>query len=314
MKTHVTVAVAVAVLSLGPALGGQAPAPSGPTFRAESELVVMHVSVRDRKGRYVAGLDRDAFTVIDGGQAQTLTMFSGDEVPASVAFLIDNSNSMQPHRERVSAAAAAFAANSQPDDEISILTFNEDVRVVFGPVRIGTVPAAALRTVLDGAITARGMSAIYDGILAGLRHVAGGAHTRQVLIIVSDGEDNASAATLDAVRRQVRESDATIYSVVLIDGVTREGDPRLMRRLAADSGGESFQPRRLDDIPEAFARIARDIRSAYTLAYTPTVAGTGDTARSRRTVRVYAHAPDGRTLRVRARDGYFVRGPGGSRP
>jgi Ca-activated chloride channel family protein len=253
---------------------------------------VMHVSVRDRKGRYVAGLDRDAFTVIDGGQAQTLTMFSGDEVPASVAFLIDNSNSMQPHRERVSAAAAAFAANSQPDDEISILTFNEDVRVVFGPVRIGTVPAAALRTVLDGAITARGMSAIYDGILAGLRHVACGAHTRQVLIIVSDGEDNASAATLDAVRRQVRESDATIYSVVLIDGVTREGDPRLMRRLAADSGGESFQPRRLDDIPEAFARIARDIRSAYTLAY----------------------APDGRTLRVRARDGYFVRGPGGSRP
>ena len=84
----------------------------------------MHVSVRDRRGRYVTGLGREAFTVIDAGQPQTLSMFSGDEVPASVAFLIDNSSSMQPHRERVAAAAAAFAASSQSHDEISILTFN----------------------------------------------------------------------------------------------------------------------------------------------------------------------------------------------
>ena len=72
-----------------------------PTFKAESELVVLHVSVRDGNGRYITGLDRDAFTVIDDGKPQTLEMFSGDEVPASVGFLIDNSNSMHPNRERV---------------------------------------------------------------------------------------------------------------------------------------------------------------------------------------------------------------------
>lgn len=320
MLKHVTLPLAVALLALALPIGGQAPVASapqardGPTFRAESELVVMHVSVRDRAGRYVPGLGREAFTVIDAGQPQTLSMFSGDEVPASVAFLIDNSNSMLPHRERVAAAAAAFASSSQPDDEISILTFNEDVRLAFGPIRIGTVPPAVLSAVMRGAITARGMSAVYDGILAGLRQVANGAHTRQVLIAVSDGEDNASTATLETVRREVRESDATIYSVVLTDALMGQGKPRLMRRLADETGGEIFQPQRLGDIPDVFARIARDIRSAYTLAYTPTTgAGIGG-APTRRTVRVYVRAPDGRPLRVRARDGYFARAPEGPRP
>src|SRR6185503_5229815 len=85
-----------------------------PTFRARSELVVMHVSVRDRGGRYITGLTRDAFTVIDDGKPQALEMFSADEVPASVGFLIDNSNSMRPNRERVVASAVAFAAHSHP--------------------------------------------------------------------------------------------------------------------------------------------------------------------------------------------------------
>jgi Ca-activated chloride channel family protein len=318
MQTHVTLPLAVTLLAFVSPAGDQArsasQAPADPIFRVESELVVMHVSVRDRRGRYVTGLGREAFTVIDAGQPQTLSMFSGDEVPASVAFLIDNSSSMQPHRERVAAAAAAFAASSHTQDEISILTFNEDVRVAFGPARIGAVSPAVLRAVMSSAITARGMSAIYDGILAGLRQVADGAHTRQVLIVVSDGADNASTATLDAVRREVRESDATIYSVVLTDTLARDGNPRLMRRLADETGGESFQPQRLDDIPEVLERIARDIRSAYTLAYTPSAGVASGAAPGRREVRVYVRAPDGRPLRVRARDGYFARVPPGSRP
>src|SRR6185503_13149346 len=85
-----------------------------PTFRSSSELVVMHVSVRDRGGRYITGLTKDAFTVIDDAKPQTLEMFSADEVPASVGFLIDNSNSMRPNRERVVASAVAFAAHSHP--------------------------------------------------------------------------------------------------------------------------------------------------------------------------------------------------------
>ena len=138
--------------------------PERPTFSAESELVVMHVSVRDRSGRYVSGLDRDAFTVLDGGEPQSLSMFSAEEVPASIAFLIDNSNSMRPNRDGVIAAALAFAANSHPRDEVSLITFNEDVHEAFGPAVLGELDPGVLRSVLARAITARGMTALYDAV------------------------------------------------------------------------------------------------------------------------------------------------------
>ena len=278
-----------------------------PTFKAESELVVLHVSVRDRRGRYITGLERDAFTVIDDGKPQTLEMFSGDEVPASVGFLIDNSNSMRPNRDRVIASAVEFAKHSHPKDEVFVVTFNEHVRPAFGPVVVGEMNMGEFGSSMSQAITARGMTAIYDGILDGLRRVGRGRHTRQVLIVVSDGDDNASRSTLDEVIKQVHESDATIYTIALIDPLTLEGDPGLLRRLAHATGGESYRPRRVEEIGSAFEHIARDIRSAYTLAYTPTAAvAAGDEKRGRRrTVRVYVRPADGRALRVRTRDGYF---------
>ena len=285
-----------------------------PTFKAESELVVLHVSVRDRGGRYVAGLERDAFTVIDDGKAQTLEMFSADDVPASVGFLIDNSNSMRPNRERVIASAVEFAKHSHPKDEIFVVTFNETVRPAFGPVVVGEMNMGVFGSAMARAITARGMTAIYDGILDGLKRVGRGQHTRQVLIVVSDGGDNASLAPLEKVIRQVHESDATIYTVALIDPLTRDGDPGLLERLSQATGGESYQPRRVEEIAGAFEKIARDIRSAYTLAYTPTVAAasSGEKGPRRRNVRVYVRPVDGRALRVRTRSGYFEKAPGGT--
>jgi VWFA-related protein len=286
-----------------------------PTFKAESELVVLHVSVRDRGGRYISGLERDAFTVIDDGKAQTLDMFSADEVPATVGFLIDNSNSMRPNRERVIASAVEFARHSHPKDEIFVVTFNESVRPAFGPVVVGEMNMGVFGSAMAQAITARGMTAIYDGILDGLKRLGRGQHTRQVLIVVSDGGDNASLAPLNSVIRQVHESDATIYTVALIDPLTRDGDPGLLKRLSEVTGGESYQPRRVEDIGAAFEKIARDIRSAYTLAYTPTVAAESspDGAPRRRNVRVYVRPVDGRVLRVRTRSGYFEKARGGAR-
>jgi VWFA-related protein len=306
--SHLLLVAAVAVS--GPSgLAATAPSrqPEQPVFRADSELVVMHVSVRDRRGRYITGLAQDAFTVIDDGQPQALAMFSAEDVPASIAFLIDNSNSMRPNRERVIAASVAFAANSHPRDEISVLTFNEAVSPAFGPALIENIPEGSLRSAMDRTITARGMTALYDGVLAGLKRVAKGAHTRQVLILVSDGGDNASSVKLDEVMKQVREADATIYAVTLIDTLLREGNPGLMRRLARETGGEAFEPRNVEDIPDVFERIARDIRSAYTLAYAPTHRGEGE--ERRRPVRVYVRSNDGRPLSVRTREGYMEHRP-----
>ena len=282
-----------------------------PIFKSESNLVVLHVSVRDRGGRYVTDLDRDAFTVIDDGKPQTLEMFSGDEVPASVGFLIDNSNSMRANRERVIAAAVEFARHSHPKDQIFVLTFNEDVRHAFGPTLVSDMNLGVFSSIMSRSIAARGMTAIYDGVLEGIKRVSDGMHTRQVLIVVSDGDDNASKATLEEVIKHVHESDAVIYTIALTDPLTREGNPGLMRRLARETGGESYHPRRADEVTEAFDRIAKDIRSGYTLAYAPTAGvSSADHDARRRTVRVYVRSKDGKALRVRTRDGYFekVRG------
>lgn len=277
-----------------------------PTFKASSELVVLHVSVRDRGGRYITDLTRDAFTVIDDGKPQALAMFSADEVPASVGLLIDNSNSMRPSRDRVIAASVAFAKNSHPQDEIFVLTFNEQVRHVWGPRLIADLEPGAFALAMSEAIVARGMTAIYDGIAAGLSRLEHAKHTRQVLVVVSDGGDNASRIKLDAALELVHESDATVYAVAMVDPLMRDGsNPRLLRRLARSTGGEFHDPRNDDDILQAFQSIARDIRSAYTIAYTPTTGDDGGVQGRRRTVRVYVRSQDGRVLTIRTRDGYF---------
>ena len=276
-----------------------------PTFRSNAELVVLHVSVRDRGGRYVTGLTKDAFTVIDDAKPQTLEMFSADEVPASVGFLIDNSNSMRPSRERVVASAVAFATHSHPQDEIFALTFNEVVQEAWRPRIVSETNPAQFASAMSAAIVARGMTAIYDGIMSGLSRLERAKHTRQVLIVVSDGGDNASKAKLEDTLKRVHDSDATIYTVALIDPLMKgEGNPGLLRRLAKLTGGESYQPRRIDEVPEAFQRISKDIRNAYTLAYVPTKSA-GEAAERRRTVKVYVRSKDGRVLSVRTRDGYF---------
>jgi VWFA-related protein len=302
LTASIAIVAALSVALLTPAASARQ---DRPIFKSNSELVVMHVSVRDRGGRYIKGLTKDAFTVIDDGKPQTLDMFSADEVPATVGFLIDNSNSMRPNRERVVASAVAFAKNSHPQDEIFVLTFNDVVRRAWGPAIVEQMDTAAFAKTMLEQIVARGMTAIYDGVIAGLDFLERAQHTRQVLILISDGGDNASHATVDTVIQRVHDSDATLYSVALVDRLVRGGDPGLLKRLAKATGGEFFAPREVDDVPEAFERIATDIRSAYTIAYIPTDNGPGAAERRRRTVRVYVRAPDGRVLNVRTRDGYF---------
>ncbi len=277
-----------------------------PTFKAQSDLVVLHVSVRDRGGRYISGLEREAFTVIDAGKPQTIAMFAAEDVPATIGILIDNSNSMRPHREIVIGSAVEFLKHSLPRDEMFVMTFNETVRQAWGPSIAGQTNSGRFASAMSRAIVARGMTAIYDGIVAGLDRAASGTHTRQVLIVVSDGDDNASRAGLDEVIGKVRQSDAVIYTIALTDPLTREGNPGLMRRLARETGGESYQPRRLEQVAAAFDAIATDVRRAYTIAYEPTAAAWTDAdAERRRQVRVYVRSKDGRALRVRTRDGYF---------
>jgi VWFA-related protein len=279
----------------------QAPAT---TFSVQSDLVVLHVTVRDRRGAYVTDLQRDAFEVSDEGQRRPIQLFAETDTPVTVGLLIDSSDSMLPARELVIAAAAAFAEASHPQDEIFALAFNEHVRAALPSHEPFTSDANTLRAALDRSIRARGRTALYDAVLAGLDYLSRGSRARRVLVVVSDGGDNASRASREEVFRKAQAHNAMIYTLGLRDPAgPREGNPRLLRDLAEVTGGASFRPDDLREVDTALREIARNIRHTYTIGYVPTQV---DRDGSYHRVRVEVESPNGRRLRVRSRSGYVA--------
>lgn len=279
----------------------QSPEVQTPTFTSQAELVVVHVTVKDGRGSYVTALPRESFHVTEDGTPQRIDFFTGEDSPITVGFLVDSSGSMREGRERVIAAATAFAESSNAKDEIFALAFNEHVRPALPPSLPFTSNATVLRDALARTISAQGLTATYDAISNGLAHVARGHHPRRVLVVVGDGGDNASTMNFEQVLRAAQRSNAAIYAVGILDPLDRQSNPGLLKRLARATGGEAFFPRRIEEIDDVLREIAHDIRNSYTLGYV-----SSNSARDGqfRRIRVVATDPSRRSLRVRARDGY----------
>ena len=297
----------LAALLLG-VLIAQDPGPR-PTFASRADLVVLQVSVVDRRAGFVAGLPRNAFVVRENGRVQPITVFEQDDTPATVGLVIDNSTSMVARREAVRAAGLAFAESSHPDDELFTINFNEKVWPGLPPGQHFTSDHGVLRQALAGS-TARGQTALFDALLTALRHFEHGTQPRKVLLLVSDGGDNASTARFPDVLDLALRRDVVIYTICLADVDDREAKPKVLRELAAVTGGESFFPKSNDDITPTLERIARDIRSSYTIGYPPPPApGRG----IRRKIEIDLQGPQYDKFTVRARSVYIAPKDGGAR-
>jgi VWFA-related protein len=251
----------------------------------------------------VPGLIGEAFSVWEDGDRQTIQFFATQDAPVTVGLLIDSSGSMLAVRNRVIAAAGTFAETSNPDDEIFALVFSDDVRAALPPEAPFTSDSSTLRSALGNAISSRGRTALYDAILAGLEYLDKGRHQRKVLVVLSDGGDNASKGTLEEVLRQTQTSNTVVYTIGLIDPVDREASPRRLKQLSDASGGETFQPENFSQISDVMQRVARDIRNSYTLGYAPKE---GDRGGRFRRIRVAVNAPELPGLSVRTRQGYVM--------
>ena len=285
------------------AVGSIALAQDRPQFKTESELVVLHVTVTDRSGSYISGLPAQAFRVIDESRPQTPRFFLTEDAPVTVGLLIDSSGSMGPVRDRVIAAAAEFVASGNPQDEVFALVFNDDVRPVLTGGRPFTSDADTLRSALSSAFEPRGRTALYDAVAHGLAYVANGTRDRRVLVVLSDGGDNASKANFNDVLTGVQASNTVIYTVALADPLDPDANPKRLGRLAETSGGEAFAPRDVAEVRRAFQQISRDVRHSYTIGYEPLHP---DSRAGFHRVRVDVKSPDGRGLRVRSRAGYLI--------
>ena len=238
------------------------------TIRHDVRLVLLDVSVRDHEGNLVSGLTRQDFTAFEDGRPQTLSVFDNQDAPVTMGILVDESASMTPRRSQVLAAAENLIEESNREDEVFVLNFNDSVTRGLPDGVLFSSKIPQLRAALYRGHPA-GKTALYDAVSDGLAQLEKGKRARKTLILVSDGGDNGSvhkrAETLDLVQ----QSAATIFTIGLFDEGAYDADPAILRQLAKISGGEAWLPQSLNGVSDVCRHIATEIRSRYTIGYVP---------------------------------------------
>jgi VWFA-related protein len=268
-------------------------------------LVVLEATVRDHAGHAVAQLNRADFEVFEDGRPQAIRLFRHDDTPVAVGLVIDHSSSMREKLEEVTAGARAFVRGSNSLDQMFVVNFNETASQ---GLPLG-VPFSDNVEQLGAAVwghPAIGTTALYDAIIDGLAHLQEGARDKKVLIVISDGGDNASKAPLDRVLKMAEQANTMIYTIGIFDPEDPDGKPGVLRRLARETGGQAFFPSQLSETVEICERIAKDIRDQYTIGYS-SAGEKRDGAYHK--VRLTARAKADGKLSVRTRAGYSAGEP-----
>lgn len=310
-RTARAAAVCTMMLTASPARAQVAPLPvdAAPTFKSSTELVVLQVNVFDRRSDAVDNLPQSAFTVLEDEKPQDITFFTSADVPVAIGLVIDNSSSMITQRGMVLAGAQAFADSSHPEDALFAVVFNEHVRYGLpdGVDYTGSHDQvlAALSRYPPG-----GKTALYDAVIESLAHLGDAPHQKRVLIVLSDGGDNASRHTRQEMLDAAAASDALIYTIAKRTNAGGDrGDPKVMRQLADVSGGLAYFPDTEREVVTSFDTIAGNIRRGYSIGYVPATPGDGQYHRLKVMVRV----PGRSGLAARARHGYASPRPDGAR-
>jgi VWFA-related protein len=288
-----------------PAPPGQSNSQGG-SIKIDVNLVVLHTTVLDDRGRFVDGLREENFRVFEDKTEQKLSVFKREDVPVSMGLVIDNSGSMRDKRPRVNEAAVTLVQSSNPQDEAFVVNFNDDYYLDLDKDFTSSVPE--LREALER-IDARGSTALYDAIIGSMDHLKKAHKDKRVLLVVTDGEDNVSRNTLEKTLREIQKANVVIYTIGLFSDDDKKGRKKATRALkdiAAASGGISYFPENVSDVHNICEQVARDIRNQYTLGYYPTNTKKDGTFR---TVAVDVIPPRGKgKLTARTRNGYFAPG------
>ena len=281
---------------------GDAQVPEPFQISVNVNLVVLNPTVRDRSGGFVSDLLEQNFEVYEDGVRQSIKLFRHEDIPVTVGLVVDHSGSMKPKLDDVVTAVRTFVRFSRPDDQMFVVNFNEKVSLAVPDTnRIGEGLGELTRAISDTPAT--GKTALYDAALQAFRQLGAGGPEKKVLIVISDGGDNASAHTLAEVLKTAEQSSALVYTIGIFDEDDEDKNPDVLSRLARATGGEAFFPRKTSDVVAICESIARDIRNQYTIGY---VSGNAVKPGAHRSIRVTAAAPGHGKLQVRTRSGYIA--------
>ncbi len=293
---------AVLAVLLVAALWAQPPAvvPNLKPFKTGVELTSINATVTDKEGHLITGLGREAFEVYEDGVRQQVTQFTNERVPIGLGVLLDISDSMFGRRiaEARTAVDRFLFTLLDDEDEFFIVAFNHKPRMLTEWTHAHDEVAGAL-----GALKPSGGTSIYDAIVQSMPLVEHRNRARAALVIISDGADTASTATLRDVRTALLRTDAFVYAIAIDSPdpqpINTRVNPQALREITNESGGSTEIVQSSADLDAATARIAEELNSQYLLGYSPPHGADGKF----HTIRVRVAGSD---YRVRARNGYVA--------
>jgi VWFA-related protein len=268
------------------------------TFRSDTRLVVLPISVADKNGKLVTDLKQSSFKVYENGVEQPIKIFKREDVPISLGIIIDNSGSMKEKRQKVEIASLDMVKASNPQDEVFIVNFNDEAWL--------DVPMTSdIKAMQAGVerIDSRGGTAMRDAISMSIDYLKKeGKRQKKVLLVITDGNDNASTMNLERLVSRAQQNEVLLFAIGLLNEEERH-EARIAKRaldtLGRESGGLAFYPKGVADVDQIALQVAHEIRNQYTLAYSPTVQQMDGSFRQIK-VTVTGHAL------VRTRTGYYA--------
>jgi len=271
----------------------------------KTDLVTLTLTVTDLYGRFVSGLNKNAFSAFDNNQEQEITFFSDADAPASIGILFDVSDSMSGEKiGKARKALERFINTSHPSDEYFLIAFNSRAQLLLDRTRDGDAVLQKLTLVQP-----KNNTALYDAVYLGVERVTRGTRQKKAMLIISDGQDNASRYNFGEVRRLLKESDVTVYAVGIMDkadagSINGMQGQAFLDELTSVTGGKAFYPQTDVEMDEIFERIALELRHQYSIGFTPKDFKPDGKWHK---VKVKVKPPRGLSrLTVRTREGYYA--------
>jgi VWFA-related protein len=262
-------------------------------FRAGVQLIEVYATVYDHHGRYVDGLGRDSFAVMENGQPQPVVNFEDPSDGVACALVLDTTGSMTKALPFLQNSSSHFIDQLGPKDEIAIYTFTDrlELRQDFTLDR-----AAAKRAVLR--TRAGGTTALFDALAQTAREISG--HKgKKAIVVFTDGDDNASALNLSSAANRLRKLGIPLFAIAEGEALDAKPLMKVLDDVSRQTGGIAHEVKKISDVEKIFIAVSEQLQHTYMLTYK----ATPSQDKSWRAITVAVKAES--DLKVRAREGYF---------
>jgi Ca-activated chloride channel homolog len=240
-------------------------------IRVDANLVLIPVTVTDPFNRFVTGLDKENFKIIEDRKEQTISQFSSEDAPLSVGVIFDCSGSMGPKLEKSRLAVSQFFKTSNPEDEFFLVQFSDSADLI--------QPFTRNLEEIQNHLTftrSKGRTALLDAIYLGLHEMKKARNARKSLLVISDGGDNNSRYTEGEVKNLVKEADVQIYAIGIYEPYAARGrtpeeaaGQGLLTEIADQTGGRQYAVENVNELPDIASKIGVELRNQYVLGYAP---------------------------------------------